>query len=132
MKGSSVADAFEAEIGQLAGEINQRMARVREAYEELSVMEHTARSADGMVSVTVGRHGQLRGIELNPRAYRSMSPSQLTDAIMQQAGEATAAVSEQSKQLLKPLMPEGMPYEEVFGERATLDGFFPGPVEPAQ
>lgn len=130
-KGSSVADAFEAEIGELAGEINQQLARIREAYEELSAMEHTACSMDGMVSVTVGRHGQLLDIELNPRAYRALSPSQLADAIMQQADEATAAVSEQSKYLLKPLMPEGVPYEEVFGERAMLDGFFPSPVEPA-
>ncbi|MEQ4715227.1 YbaB/EbfC family nucleoid-associated protein [Nonomuraea sp. B19D2] len=126
-----MADAFEAEIRELAGEINQQMARIREAYGELSAMEHTARSADGMVSVTVGRHGQIRGIELNPRVYRTLSPSQLADAIMQQVNEGTAVVSEQSKQLLTPLMPEGVPHEEIFGEHATLDAFFPGPVEPA-
>ncbi|WP_327585501.1 YbaB/EbfC family nucleoid-associated protein [Nonomuraea sp. NBC_00507] len=126
-----MADAFEAEIRELAGEINQQIARVREAYGELSALEHTARSADGMVSVTVGRHGQVRAIELNPRVYRTLSPSQLAEAIMQQAGKATAAVSEQSKELLKPLMPEGVPHEEVFGEHATLDAFFPSPVEPA-
>ncbi|MFF0869365.1 YbaB/EbfC family nucleoid-associated protein [Nonomuraea sp. NPDC003560] len=126
-----MADAFEAEVSALAGEINQQVARVREAFGELSALEHTARSADGMVTVTVGRHGQLRGIELNPRAFRNLSPSQLADAIMQQANAATAAVSEQSRQLLDPLMPDGLPYEDVFGERATLDAFFPGPVEPA-
>ncbi|MFI7424109.1 YbaB/EbfC family nucleoid-associated protein [Nonomuraea sp. NPDC049684] len=126
-----MADAFEAEVSALAGEINQQVARVREAFGELSALEHTARSADGMVTVTVGRHGQLRGIELNPRAYRNLSPTQLADAIMQQANAATAAVSEQSRQLLDPLMPDNLPYEDVFGERATLDAFFPGPVEPA-
>ncbi|MGI5489596.1 YbaB/EbfC family nucleoid-associated protein [Microtetraspora malaysiensis] len=125
-----MADAFEAEIRDLAAEINQQMTRVREAYGELSVMEHTARSADGMVSVTVGRHGQMRGLELNPRAYRTLSPSQLADAIMQEVNKATAAVSEQSKQLLQPLMPESVPYEEVFGEQVMLDAFFPKPVEP--
>lgn len=130
-KGSSVTDAFEGEIGRLAGEINQQLARIREAYEELSATEHTACSTDGMVRVTVGRNGQLRGIELSPRAYRTLSPSQLADAIMQQADKATAAVSEQSKQLLEPLMPEGMPYQEVFGERDMLDAFFPSPVKPA-
>ncbi|MGW4411127.1 YbaB/EbfC family nucleoid-associated protein [Nonomuraea sp. NPDC004702] len=126
-----MADAFEAEVSALAGEINQQVARVREAFGELSALERTARSADGMVTVTVGRHGQLRGIELNPRAFRNLSPSQLADAIMQQANAATAAVSEQSRQLLDPLMPDGLPFEDVFGERATLDAFFPGPVEPA-
>lgn len=132
VKGASVTDAFEAEVSALAGEINQQVARVREAFGELSALEHTARSADGMVTVTVGRHGQLRGVELNPRAYRNLSPTQLADAIMRQANAATAAVSEQSRQLLDPLMPDGLPYEDVFGERVTLDAFFPGPVEPAQ
>ncbi|GAA3472661.1 YbaB/EbfC family nucleoid-associated protein [Nonomuraea roseola] len=125
-----MADAFEAEIGKLAGQINQQMAHIREAYGELSAMEHTACSVDGMVSVTVGRHGQMRGIELNPRVYRTLSPSQLADAIMHEVNKATAVVSEQSKQLLQPLMPESVPYEEVFGERAMLDAFLPGPVEP--
>ncbi|MET9342335.1 YbaB/EbfC family nucleoid-associated protein [Nonomuraea sp. NPDC003804] len=126
-----MADAFEAEIGELAGEINQQMARIREAYGELSDLEHTARSADGLVSVTVGRHGQMLDLELNPRVYRTLSPSQLADAIMHEVDKATAAVSEQSKELLEPLMPESVPYEEVFGERAVLDAFFPRPVEPA-
>ncbi|MFC4012669.1 YbaB/EbfC family nucleoid-associated protein [Nonomuraea purpurea] len=125
-----MSDAFEAEIRDLASEINQQMARIREAYGELSAIEHTARSADGMVSVTVGRHGQVRDIQLNPRVYRTLSASQLADAIMQQLNKATAAVSEQSKQLLKPLVPEGVPHEDVFGEHATLDAFFPSPVEP--
>lgn len=122
---------FEAEIRQLADEVNDQMARVREAYRELAAIEHTARSADGMVSVTVGRNGQVRAIQLNPRVYRTLSTSQLADAIMQQIGKGTAAVTEQSMRLLQPLMPEGVPYEDVFGEHATLDALCPGPVEPA-
>jgi DNA-binding protein YbaB len=81
------------------------------------------------VSVTVGPHGRVRGIELNPRVYRTLSPSQLADVIMQQVDQATAAVSEQSRRLLEPLIPDGVPYEEVFGQPATLDAFLPGPVE---
>lgn len=126
-----MSDAFEAEIRELAGQINQQVARVREAYGELATLKHTARSGDGMVSVTVGRHGRMHGIELNPRVYRTLSPSQLADAIMQQVDKATAAVSEQRKQILTPLMPEGMAHEEVFGEHVTLDAFLPGPVEQA-
>ncbi|MGW4412480.1 hypothetical protein ACWEJ6_51395 [Nonomuraea sp. NPDC004702] len=52
---------------------------------------------------------------------------QLADAIMQQANAATAAVSEQSRQLLAPLMPDGLPYEDVFGSgprSAPLCGTF--------
>ncbi|TDE42549.1 YbaB/EbfC family DNA-binding protein [Nonomuraea mesophila] len=126
-----MADAFDAEISALAQEISQQTTRIREAYDELSSMKYTTSSRDGMVSVTVGRHGQVRHIELNPRAYRTLSPSQLADTIMQQINKATDAVSEQSKQLLQPFLPGDLPYEEVFGQHATLDAFFPGPVEPS-
>jgi DNA-binding protein YbaB len=124
-----VADVFEAEITELAGAINQRIERIRETYGELSAIRHTARSKDGMVSVTVDPHGRVSGIELNPRVYRSLSPSQLADAIMEQVGRATAAVSEERRQ--EPLMPDEVPYEAVFGADATLDAFLPGRVEPA-
>lgn len=126
-----MAEAFDAEIKALASEINQQVTRIREAYEELAALEHTARSADGMVSVAVGRHGQVRDIKLNPRVYRTLSPTQLADAIMHQVNKATAAVTEQSEQLLKPLLPEGLPHEDVFGQSATLDAFFPSTAEPA-
>ncbi|MGP4105277.1 YbaB/EbfC family nucleoid-associated protein [Nonomuraea sp. KM90] len=56
------------------GEINQQIARIRETYGELSAMEYTAHSKDGMVSVTVGLHGRVRGIHLKPQVYRSLSP----------------------------------------------------------
>ncbi|MGW4793420.1 YbaB/EbfC family nucleoid-associated protein [Nonomuraea sp. NPDC004297] len=124
-------DAFESEIEDLAGEINQQIARVRRTYEEFASLEHTARSKDGLVSVTVGPHGRLLRIDLNPRVYRTLSPTELSDTIMRQAAQATAAVSERSKELMTPLMPDGVPVEEIFGERATLDAFLPGPVEPA-
>ncbi|MFI7703043.1 hypothetical protein [Nonomuraea sp. NPDC049480] len=50
----------------------------------------------------------------------------------QQVDWATAAVTEQGGRLLTPLIPDGVPFEAVFGERATLDAFLPGPVEPAR
>ncbi|MGI5285171.1 YbaB/EbfC family nucleoid-associated protein [Nonomuraea polychroma] len=126
-----MADVFEAEITELAGAINQRIERIRETYGELAAIQHTARSKDGMVSVTVDPQGRVSGIELNPRVYRSLSPSQLADAIMEQVGRAAAAVSEERRRLLAPLMPDEVPYEAVFGENATLDAFLPGRVEPA-
>ncbi|MBB3729991.1 YbaB/EbfC family nucleoid-associated protein [Nonomuraea dietziae] len=122
--------AFHATIAELAGDVNRQITQVREAYAKLGALESTVHSDDGMVGVTVGARGQVRSIELNPRVYRRLSPAELADAIMEQISRATGAVSEQSRQLMEPLMPEGLPYEEVFGENATLDAFLPPPVEP--
>ncbi|MFC5826617.1 YbaB/EbfC family nucleoid-associated protein [Nonomuraea insulae] len=115
----------------MAAEVNQQIARIRETCTEFAAIEHTSRSKDGLVSVTVGAHGRLCGVELNPRVYRTLSPSELAEAIMRQAEQASAAVTEQSKELMTPLMPEGTLVDEIFGGTATLDAFLPGPVEPA-
>lgn len=125
-----MTDVFRATIDELAGEVNRQIARVRETYARLGEVESTATSADGLVSVTVGSNGQVRGIELNPRVYRKLDPSELAGSIMAQVDRATAVVSEERKKLMEPLMPDGVPYEEVFGERITLDAFLPQPVKP--
>ncbi|MEU6711198.1 hypothetical protein ABZ897_06915 [Nonomuraea sp. NPDC046802] len=51
---------------------------------------------------------------------------------MAQIGQATADVSERRRRLMEPLMPEGVPYQEVFGENVDLDAFLPRRVETAE
>ncbi|WP_245691453.1 YbaB/EbfC family nucleoid-associated protein [Sinosporangium album] len=129
MKGEIVADAFQATVGELAGQINQQIERVRETYGALKAIASTTTSSDGMISVTVGPQGEVRGIELNPRVYRKLSASELADAIMDQINRAMATVAEQRRRLMEPLMPEELRYDQVFGENVTLDAFLPPPVD---
>ncbi len=82
-----------------------------------------------MISVTVGPQGQLRDIRLNPRVYRHLPPSELANAITEQAGRAAADATERRRQLMAPLMPEELPYDEVFGQGVSLDAFLPPPVD---
>jgi DNA-binding protein YbaB len=126
-----MADAFEATIEEMARDIDQEVARVRETYAEYNAIEHTSRSKDGLVTVTVGTGGRLRGIELHPRVYRSLSPSELAEAIMRQAGLASAEVAERSRTLMAPLMPDTEHLDALFGEDPGLDPFLPGPATPA-
>jgi hypothetical protein len=50
---------------------------------------------------------------------------------MEQINRATAAVSEQRRRILEPLMPEGLRYDQVVDENAMLDGLLPSRVEPS-
>ncbi|MGW0805480.1 YbaB/EbfC family nucleoid-associated protein [Nonomuraea sp. NPDC002799] len=120
-------DGFDAAFHEVAGEFEQASARLREAYGELSELSHTARSADGMVAVTVGLHGQVRAITLDPRVYRKLTPSHLADAIMDQIGKATSEVSDRMRTLVEPMLPGGLPYDDIFGEDVSLEAFFPKP-----
>ncbi|SEH02660.1 Conserved DNA-binding protein YbaB [Nonomuraea solani] len=126
-----MTDALRATIEELAGEYNQQVQRVKEAYGALGRLRAVARSKDGMVEVTVGQNGQLRSLKLDPRAYRKLSPSELAQAIMEQVAAATGDVAEQTRRLMQPLMPADLPFEQTFGENATLEAFLPRPVEPS-
>lgn len=124
-----MTDVFRATVEELAGRVDQQVRRVREAYEEINAIESTATSPDGLIQVTVGPQGQVRSIDLNARVYRKLSAKELADALMRQIDRATADVTERRRRLMEPLMPEGLPYDQVFGENVTLDAFLPSPVD---
>ncbi|MCG5220956.1 YbaB/EbfC family nucleoid-associated protein [Streptosporangium sp. KLBMP 9127] len=124
-----MTDVFRDTVEDLAAEYDRHLRQVKELFGKLDEVESTVRSDDGMVTVTVGRHGQVRAIELNPRVYRRLSPSELSRSLMTQINQATEAVARQSKELMEPLVPEGLPYEDIFGEGVGLDSFLPQPVE---
>ncbi|MFI6920989.1 YbaB/EbfC family nucleoid-associated protein [Nonomuraea spiralis] len=126
-------DEFRLTIEGLAKEYNRQAGELRAAYGRLSELTGTGESADRLVRVTVGPRGQVQEIELDPRVYRKLAPSQLSREIMQQIGAATEQVAERTKELMAPFMPEGLPLEEVLGEGASIDAFLPRPVElPAE
>ncbi|MFC4122898.1 YbaB/EbfC family nucleoid-associated protein [Nonomuraea zeae] len=124
-----MSQEFRAMIEGLAEEYNRQAAQIRDMHAELKDLVVTATSDDGLVTVTMGHRGQLRSLTLNPRVYRKLSPSELSSSIMTQVGAATARVAERTKELMAPFVPEGLAYEEVFGENAGLDAFLPKPVD---
>ena len=126
-----MTDDFQAAMEGLAEEYNRQAGQLRDMYGKLSELTATAHSKDRMVTVTVGSRGQIREIEFDPRVYRKLSPSELSESVMEQIGAATAEIAERTRELMAPFVPEGLPYEEIFGEGASLESFLPQPVEPS-
>ncbi|GAA4959213.1 DNA-binding protein YbaB [Nonomuraea thailandensis] len=125
-----MSDEFRQAIEEMAAEYNQHAARLREAYGKLSEMTVTAESDDRLVTVTVGPRGQVQGIELDPRVYRKLSPSELAQAIIEQIGAATGEVGRRTKELIEPFVPKDLPFEDLYGEGASFESFLPQPVQP--
>ncbi|WP_433244257.1 YbaB/EbfC family nucleoid-associated protein [Streptosporangium sp. CA-135522] len=121
-------DEFQMAMEGLADEYNRQAAQLRDTYGRLNELTATAQSDDRMVTVTVGPRGQVQGIELDPRVYRKLSPSELTRSIMEQIGVATGEVSARTQELMAPFVPDGLPYEELFGEGASFESFLPQPM----
>lgn len=78
---------------------------VERAYTELSELECTAGSADGLVEVTVGAHGDLRAVHLDPRVGRSRDAGALAAHVLTAAAGAAALVAPRAARVASALLP---------------------------
>ncbi|TDD06978.1 YbaB/EbfC family DNA-binding protein [Nonomuraea deserti] len=122
-------DSFRATIDELAMEYNRRAQQVHDLHRELNELRCTSKSRDGMVGVTLGARGQVYAIELNPRVHRTLSATELAAAIMEQIAQATAQATARAEELIRPLLPDDLPNEEIFGPGMTLDSLLPQPLD---
>lgn len=116
-----------ASLEGLMEDYTRRVEGLRQMQRDLRAASATARHKDGLVTVVVGARGQVQDITLDPRVYRKLTPSELSRAIMELIGKATADVSEQMKEIMSPFMPDDLPYDQVLGEKGDLTAFLPTP-----
>ncbi|WP_214412824.1 YbaB/EbfC family nucleoid-associated protein [Sphaerisporangium fuscum] len=105
-----------AMLEQLVKKVNEQTERLRQAHQDMRELSATARSKGGLVSVTVGPRGEVRAIELDPRVYRKLSPSELAASIMEQISAATREVTGAVQEAMEPFLPEGVTLEDLLGE----------------
>ncbi|TYB56032.1 YbaB/EbfC family nucleoid-associated protein [Nonomuraea sp. PA05] len=113
-------------LEQLVQEVDQQTEQLRQMQERMRELAATATSKDGMVTVTVGPRGEVRTIDLDPRVYRKLTPSELSDTIVAQIRDATRQVSGEMKELMEPFVPD-LPFEDLFGEKTNFESFLPRP-----
>ncbi len=118
-------EEFRASLGGLADDLSRTLGRLQEMQRDLRQVTATARDKDGLVTVVVGPRGQLQDVRLDSRVYRRLTPSELSQTIMKLVGEATADVSGQLQTIMNPFLPEGVPYEEILGEKGDLTSLLP-------
>lgn len=89
-----------------------------------------ARTRDGMVTVSVDSRGRVREVVFDPRVYQRLSPARLSRTIMRLIDEASADVAVRVKDLMAPLVPEGISLETL-DERGGIDLAEVVPVAPS-
>lgn len=65
----------------------------------------TEKSADGLISATVGPRGDLLKLELDPRIYRRPDSQELAETITETVKAAGVKASEQVLDLFAPIIP---------------------------
>jgi DNA-binding protein YbaB len=105
--------ALRTQIEQLLGEYDKLKGNVSQLQQRLARAQGQAESKDGAIKLSVGPRGELRALQLDPRAYRRYSPSELAAQILELAGEATTDVQHQLDEVMTPFLPPGISYSQV-------------------
>lgn len=87
------------------------MGQLRAAQAAIQRIEGRAESDDGLVSVRVGLGGELKGLELDPRIYRTQDAQALASAIVETAGRAMRDAERLGFKAMKPFLAEGAELE---------------------
>lgn len=106
----------------------RRRDELVENQRRLKEITSTATAPRQVVSVTVGRSGELKDLRFPTNAYKNMTPAELATAILGTAEEARSAALKQSAEVLAPMLPKGVSADDLV--RGTLDLSSLIPEEP--
>ncbi|WP_026414771.1 YbaB/EbfC family nucleoid-associated protein [Actinomadura oligospora] len=116
---------YQAHIDQLLGQYREQRDRLKGLQERLEGIEASAEAADGMVRVTVDRQGRLTALELDPRVYRKLASSELSEAVLEASRDASSKVAEEISQAMQDLVPSGPSGEGATGGIPDLGKLLP-------
>lgn len=108
-------------------QVEQLLADYRRGREQLASVQRallsiteSAASSDGLVTATVGAHGELTAVSIGDDAYRRYRPAELAALITRLAGKAAATAGERANQALLPALPPDTDPAAVLAGRADL------------
>ncbi|MFE5027886.1 YbaB/EbfC family nucleoid-associated protein [Streptomyces sp. NPDC056656] len=123
---------------QVLDELRQAQSALEETEKRMSTATYTGRSKDRSVEVTVGAQGQLTRVKLLADKYKSMTPDQIGQAVVEAAQRSRAHMAESVMGAFKPLTEQtaalrgeggeggegGLDWGRVFGpfEQAIAEG----------
>ncbi|GIH18848.1 YbaB/EbfC family nucleoid-associated protein [Rugosimonospora africana] len=114
-----------ARMEQLLGDYEQLRRNMSAARERMRAMSGRAATTDGTVKVQVDSNARLTGLEIDPKAYRRFSPSQLAEEIRRLYGEATRDVTSRVGDVMAPFLPDGISYDKLLTGEADVSTWSP-------
>lgn len=100
---SDYPDELEKKLAAANAQLESVQAAVAEAERQLTAFSSAVLSKDGSVEVTVGGQGELTGLRFLDGKYRSMSASQLANAVLDTVQEARSHHARAVRDLFEPL-----------------------------
>jgi DNA-binding protein YbaB len=98
----------------------QRRENLADLQQKLGEVSASVTAKRKVVTVTVGRQGQVTGVTFPSAAYKNLTPSELAKVVMQTIDEAREQVVRRSAELLAPVLPDGFPAPDLVNGTADL------------
>lgn len=97
--------ALRARFDDVFGQYQRLRSGMDDIQRRLAELRVSAESDDGLVRATVGPRGQLVDLRLDPRAYRELSPEELSRAVVATVTKAAARTAQQVEELMSAYLP---------------------------
>ncbi|MBY8857954.1 YbaB/EbfC family nucleoid-associated protein [Nocardia sp. CA2R105] len=100
----------------ILAEIDRKEAGLKAAQRQLAAVSAKARSADGLVEVTVSPTGAVTAVTLAPETFRRSTPQYLGKSVVEAAQQATRQVRQSTKSAVAPIAEIGRELSEAVDE----------------
>ncbi|NEE42189.1 YbaB/EbfC family nucleoid-associated protein [Streptomyces sp. SID7982] len=100
---SEESERLEKQLAKATADLESVQSAAAAAERQLSTFTSSAFSTDGSVEVSVGGQGEVTAVKFLDGKYRSMTASQLSDAVLGTIQEARSHHSRMVRDLFEPL-----------------------------
>ncbi|CAL9324287.1 YbaB/EbfC family nucleoid-associated protein [Streptomyces sp. SudanB66_2053] len=100
---SEEAERLAKRLEEATAELESVQSAVADAERQMRAFASSAFSADGSVEVSVGGQGEVTAVKFLDGKYRSMTASQLSEAVLSTIQEARSHHSRMVRDLFEPL-----------------------------
>lgn len=97
---------LQARLEHMLGQVRRMASDVTTTQKKLLSVTATVRSADGLVTATVGPRGHLIELDLDPKIYQRPNSKLLAQTILQTVREAVEQGANQVQDMIESTIPE--------------------------
>ena len=108
-----------AQVEELLAEYRRSREQLGSVHRKLATITESATSEDGLVTATVGPHGQLTRLVIAETAYRTLRAHELAQCVVELTARAAAAATRRAGEALAPVLPRDADPEALL--RGTAD-----------
>ncbi|GAB3468319.1 YbaB/EbfC family nucleoid-associated protein [Actinophytocola sediminis] len=121
-----------AQVEELLAEYRRSREQLGSVHRSLATITESASSADGLVTATVGAHGQLVDLVIAETAYRTLRAHELAQRVVELTERAAAQAARRAGEVLAPVLPRDADPEALLRGTADLNAAELAPAEEAE